>query len=327
MTTNLNSSQPTIETGTVINQETNPDQKKKKYSIHGLSGIPNLLMNILLGSFALMCIFPFIYVMIISLSDEETLARNGYQLIPEIWSLEAYKYLWQMKDQLFQSYTITIVITVLGTIISVLMISLYAYAISRKQFKFRKVFTFFAFFTMLFSGGLVPFYIVATQFLQLRNTIWALILPLAMNAFYIIIMRTFFQRSVPESILESARMDGASELRIFVQIVLPLSLPGIATIALFSTLGYWNDWFNALLFIDEPHLVPLQSLLMKIENNIEFLRQNALTGGMQNEVMKSIPQDAAKMAMVVISTLPIVIAYPFFQKYFVRGLTIGGVKE
>ncbi|WP_232233706.1 carbohydrate ABC transporter permease [Bacillus sp. J33] len=327
MTTNMNSSQPTIETGTVIKQATNPDQKKKKNSIHGLSGIPNLLMNILLGSFALMCIFPFIYVIIISLSDEESLARNGYQLIPENWSLEAYKYLWQMKDQLFQSYTITIVITVLGTIISVLMISLYAYAISRKQFKFRKAFTFFAFFTMLFSGGLVPFYIVATQFLQLRNSIWALILPLAMNAFYIIIMRTFFQRSVPESILESARMDGASEWRIFVQIVMPLSLPGIATIALFSTLGYWNDWFNALLFIDEPHLVPLQSLLMKIENNIEFLRQNALTGGMQNEVMKSIPQDAAKMAMVVISTLPIAIAYPFFQKYFVRGLTIGGVKE
>ncbi|MFT4414796.1 carbohydrate ABC transporter permease [Fredinandcohnia humi] len=284
-------------------------------------------MNILLGAFSLMCIFPFIYVIIISLSDEETLARNGYQLIPEIWSLEAYKYLWEMKDQLLQSYTITIAITVLGTIISVLMISLYAYAISRKQFTYRKVFTFFAFFTMLFSGGLVPFYIVATQFLHLRNSIWALILPLAMNAFYIIIMRTFFQRSVPESILESARIDGASELRIFVQIVMPLSLPGIATIALFSTLGYWNDWFNALLFIDEPHLVPLQSLLMKIENNIEFLRQNALTGGMQNEILKSIPQDAAKMAMVVISTLPIAIAYPFFQKYFVRGLTIGGVKE
>ncbi|MCH1625221.1 carbohydrate ABC transporter permease [Ferdinandcohnia quinoae] len=284
-------------------------------------------MNVILGSFAIMCIFPFIYVIIISLSDEETLARNGYQLIPEVWSTEAYQYLWNMKDQLFQSYTITILITVIGTIVSVLMISMYAYAISRRQFKYRGFFTFIAFFTMLFSGGLVPFYIVATQLLHLRNSIWALILPLAMNAFYILIMRTFFQRSVPESILESARIDGASELRIFVQIVIPLSLPGIATIALFSTLGYWNDWFNALLFIDEPQLIPLQSLLMKIENNIEFLRQNTLTGGLQNEILKAIPQDAAKMAMVVISTLPIAIAYPFFQKYFVRGLTIGGVKE
>ncbi|MFC0272677.1 carbohydrate ABC transporter permease [Metabacillus herbersteinensis] len=284
-------------------------------------------MNMVLGLFSLMCIFPFIYVIMISLTDEETLSRNGYQIIPETWSLEAYQYLWQMKEQLLQSYSITIVITILGTIVSVLMISLYAYAISRKQFKYRGFFTFMAFFTMLFSGGLVPFYIVATQVLDLRNSIWALILPLAMNAFYILIMRTFFQRSVPESILESARIDGASELRIFVQIVIPLSLPGLATIALFSTLGYWNDWFNALLFIDEPHLVPLQSLLMKIENNIEFLRQNTLAGGLQNELLSEIPQDASKMAMVVISTLPIAIAYPFFQKYFVRGLTIGGVKE
>ncbi|MEW9502205.1 carbohydrate ABC transporter permease [Jeotgalibacillus marinus] len=284
-------------------------------------------MNMILGIFALLCIFPFIYVIIISLSDKETLAREGFRLIPETWSFEAYEYLWQMKDQMFQSYFITITVTVIGTIISVLMISFYAYAISRKQFKYRKFFTFFALFTMLFNGGLVPFYIVATQFLQLRDSIWALILPLLINAFYIIIMRTFFQRTIPEPLLESARIDGASELRIFFQIVMPLSLPGIATIALFSTLGYWNDWFNALLFIDDPNLIPLQSLLMKIENNLEFIRQNALSGGQQEGILSDIPQDAAKMAMVVISTLPIAIAYPFFQKYFVRGLTIGGVKE
>lgn len=331
MTTNQTSPQPTplnyVNVMTEENQPIKKRKRKKKYSAHGLSGFPNLLMNIILGIFSLMCIFPFIYVIMISLTDEETLTRNGYQLIPEIWSLDAYKYLWEMKEQLFQSYSITIVVTVLGTIVSVVMIALYAYAISRKQFKYRGAFTFIAFFTMLFSGGLVPFYIVASQFLQLRNSIWALILPLAMNAFYILIMRTFFQRSVPESILESARIDGASELRIFVQIVAPLSLPGLATIALFTTLGYWNDWFNALLFIDDPSLVPLQSLLMKIENNIEFLRQNQLAGGIQNDLLSAIPQDASKMAMVVISTLPIAIAYPFFQKYFVSGLTIGGVKE
>lgn len=179
---------------------------------------------------------------------------------------------------------------------------------------------------MLFSGGMVPAYIVMTQVLQLKNSIWALILPLAMNAFYIMIMRTFFIRSIPEPILEAARIEGASELRILLKIVLPLSLPGIATIALFSTLGYWNDWFNASLYIDNPHLVPLQSLLMKIENNLEFMRQNAdiaFTSG----AFKGIPQDGAKMAMVVISTLPIAITYPFFQKYFISGLTIGGVKE
>ncbi|HAM1361663.1 TPA: carbohydrate ABC transporter permease, partial [Listeria monocytogenes] len=178
----------------------------------------------------------------------------------------------------------------------------------------------------LFSGGRVPAYIVMTQFLHLRNSIWAMILPLAMNAFYIMIMRTFFLRSIPEPILEAARIEGAGELRIFLQMVVPLSLPGLATIALFSTLGYWNDWFQASLYIDNPNLVPLQSLLMKIENNLEFMRQNseiAYTAG----AFKSIPQDGAKMAMVVISTLPIAITYPFFQKYFISGLTIGGVKE
>lgn len=302
-------------------------KRQRKYNPHELNGFPNLIMNVILGGFAMVCVFPFIYVIMISLTDEKTLAANGFQIIPEKWSPAAYQYLWAMKDQLFQSYFITILVTVLGTLISVMTISFYAYAISRKQFLYRKFFTFLAFFTMLFGGGLVPFYIVATQVLQLKNTIWALILPLVVNAFYILIMRTFFIRSVPESVLESARIDGASEWRIFFQIVLPLSLPGIATIALFSTLGYWNDWFNALLFIDNPTLVPLQSLLMKVEGNLEFIRQNALTNGQQAGILTAIPQDAAKMAMVVISTLPIAIAYPFFQKYFVSGLTIGSVKE
>ncbi|MBO0994683.1 carbohydrate ABC transporter permease [Bacillus sp. SD088] len=284
-------------------------------------------MTVLLGIFTIACLFPFAYVIVISFTSEESIVRNGFQLIPETWSLDAYKYLWQTKDQLLQSYWITIVVTILGTIISVAMITFYSYAISRPQFKYRKFFTFFAFFTMLFSGGMVPTYIVATQFLGIKNTIWALILPLAMNAFYIIIMRTFFIRSVPEAILESARIDGANEWRSFFQIVFPLSLPGIATIALFSTLGYWNDWFNALLYIDQPNLVPLQSLLMKIEANLEFMRQNIDISSQQSSLFNTIPADAAKMAMVVIATLPIAVSYPFFQKYFISGLTIGGVKE
>lgn len=301
--------------------------KKKNYNPHELGKKANVILNTILGIFAFSCVFPFIYVIIISLTDESVLDKNGFSLFPETWSFEAYQFLWAIKGQLLQSYMITILVTVLGTIISVFTISFYAYAISRPQFKYRKQFTFFAFFTMLFNGGLVPFYIVATQVLHLRDTIWALILPMAVNAFYILIMRTFFQRSVPESILESARIDGASELRIYFKIVLPLSLPGLATIALFSTLGYWNDWFNALLFIDNPALVPLQSLLMKIENTIEFIRQNTLLTGSVKGILQSVPKDAAKMAMVVIATLPIAVSYPFFQKYFIQGLTIGGVKE
>ncbi|MGM0830578.1 MAG: carbohydrate ABC transporter permease [Bacillota bacterium] len=284
-------------------------------------------MHLLLGTFAFLCIFPFLYVIIISLSNEQSLAENGYQLIPEQWSLEAYKYLWEMKAQVVRAYGVTILVTVVGTFISVTVIALYAYAISRKQFIFRKQFTFIAFFTMLFSGGMVPFYIVMTQFLDLKNSMWALILPMAVNAFYIIIMRTFFLRSVPEAILESARIDGAGEWRIFLTIVLPLSVPGIATIALFNTLAYWNDWFNALLFIDDPNLIPLQSLLMRIENNMDFIKQNAMLSNQNSSILESIPQDSARMAMVVIATLPIALSYPFFQKYFIKGLTIGGVKD
>lgn len=301
--------------------------KKKKYNPNGFHPITNGLMYIVLGLFTFICLFPFLYVILISFTDELSIIKNGFQLIPDSWNLDAYRYLWQMKDQLLQSYGVTIFITIVGTVISVMMIAFYAYAISRQQFVYRKFFTFFAFFTMLFGGGLVPSYIVTTQFLGLKNSIWALILPLAMNVFYLIIMRTFFIRSVPESILESARIDGASELRIFFQIVFPLSLPGIATIALFSTLGYWNDWFHALLYIDVPNLVPLQSLLMKIEGNLEYMRLNSDVSSAQADLFNAIPADAAKMAMVVIATLPIAVAYPFFQKYFISGLTIGGVKE
>ncbi|GIP31500.1 carbohydrate ABC transporter permease [Paenibacillus sp. J2TS4] len=304
-----------------------PIKRKKYHNYHHFHPLTNWIMSLLLGIFTFMCIFPFIYVIIISFTDETTIVKEGFQLVPKAWSLDAYKYLWAVKDQLLRSYGVTIFITIVGTLISLALITFYAYAISRQQFKYRRFFTFLAFFTLLFSGGLVPSYIVATQFLGLKNTIWALILPLAMNAFYIIIMRTFFMRSVPEAILESARMDGASEWRIFYRIVFPLSLPGIATIALFSTLGYWNDWFNALLYIDEPSLVPLQSLLMKIEANLEFMRQNIEISAMQQSLFNTIPADAAKMAMVVVATLPIAVSYPFFQKYFISGLTIGGVKE
>ncbi|WP_236719779.1 carbohydrate ABC transporter permease [Neobacillus mesonae] len=289
--------------------------------------VVNTIISVLLGILAFACIFPFIYVIIISFTSEESIVRNGFQLVPKDWSMDAYHYLWSMKEQLFRSYGVTIFVTIVGTVISVLMITFYAYAISRPQFKYRRFFTFLAFFTMLFSGGLVPTYIVVTQFLHLKDTIWALILPLSMNAFYIIIMRTFFLKSVSESILESARIDGASEWRIFFQIIFPLSLPGIATIALFSTLGYWNDWFTALLYINDPNLVPLQSLLMKIEANLEFMRQNMDVAIMNQSIFDTIPQESAKMAMVVIATLPIAVSYPFFQKYFISGLTIGGVKE
>ena len=307
----------------ILETKTKTSAKKKAYN-EGFTGITNIIANIILAVSAIACVFPFIFVIIISLTSEQSLLEHGYSIFPKEWSFEAYKYLFQSGGALAQSYMVTILVTVLGTIINVSMVSTYAYAISRKGFKYRRQFTFLVFFTMLFGGGMVPSYIVMTQVLGLKNTIWALILPLAFNSFNIIVMRTFFQKSVPDSIIESARIDGASEFRIFIKIVIPLALPGIATIALFSTLAYWNDWFNAMLYIDYQNLVPLQHMLMKIEKNMEFIRQNAMLSG---EVMNALPQESVRMAMVVVSTLPIACTYPFFQKYFISGLTIGGVKE
>ncbi|XEC93048.1 carbohydrate ABC transporter permease [Paenibacillus tarimensis] len=296
---------------------------------HRLSPGWNLLLNIIAGSFAFVCVFPFFFVLVISLTDERSLLENGYRIIPEQWSAHAYSYLFKTGDQLLRSYGVTIFITVVGTILSVVLITLYSYAISRKSFKYRGFFSFMAFFTMLFGGGLVPTYIVVTQFLGLKDSIWALVLPMTMNAFYILILRTFFQTTVPDAIIESGKIDGASEFRVLLSLVLPISLPGIATIALFSTLAYWNDWFNALLYIDVSHLVPLQTMLMRIETSMQFLIQNSalLNSGGGREMLNSLPQETTRMAMVVLATGPIVLAYPFFQRFFVRGLTIGAVKE
>ncbi|KOP68919.1 carbohydrate ABC transporter permease [Paenibacillus solani] len=294
---------------------------------HQLSSGWNVVFNLIAGIFSFLCVFPFLFVMIISFTDEGALARNGYQIWPEKWSLEAYKYVFQTGDTLLRSYGVTIFVTVVGTLISLFIISLYAYAISRKGFRYRNFFAFFAFFTMLFNGGLVPTYIVATQLLHLKDSIWALILPLALNAFYIMILRTFYSTSVPDAIIESGKIDGASEFKIFYKLVLPLSLPGLATIGLFSTLGYWNDWFNALLYIDDPNLVPLQSMLMRIETSMQFILQNSQNSSLSMTALQSMPQDTSRMAMVVLATGPIILAYPFFQRYFIQGLTIGAVKE
>lgn len=301
--------------------------KSKMRDFHQLSNGWNIVFNLIAGIFAFLCVFPFIFVVIISFTDEGSLARNGYQIWPEQWSLEAYKYVFQTGDTLFRSYGVTIFVTVVGTLISLIIISLYAYAISRRDFRYRNFFSFFAFFTMLFNGGLVPTYIVATQLLNLKDTIWALILPLAMNAFYIMILRTFYKTSVPDAVIESGKIDGASEFKVFYKLVLPLSLPGLATIGLFSTLGYWNDWFNALLYIDDPNLVPLQSMLMRIETSMQFILQNSQNSSLSLAALQSMPQETSRMAMVVLATGPIILAYPFFQRYFIQGLTVGAVKE
>lgn len=285
----------------------------------------NYLFSILMTFIGFLGIFPFLFIIVLSFTHENAIIENGYRLIPSEWSLEGYRYLTTMSEQIIRALGISVLVTILGTLIHVTLTSTYAYALSRPNLPFKKFFLIIIIIPMLLGAGLVPGYIVVTNLLQLKNTIWALILPMAFNPFNIIIMRTFFKKSVPDAIIESARMDGANELRIFLQMVLPLSIPGIATIGLFSAIGYWNDWFNALLYITDSKLYPLQYVLMNIQGNIDFLIENAALG--INVAQMNIPKEATRMALVVISTLPIALSYPFFQKYFVGGLTIGGVKE
>ncbi len=230
-----------------------------------------------------------------------------------------------MGHQVLVSLGVTIFVTVVGTIMNSLFSSTYAYAISRKDFAYAKFFTIFALISMLFVPGMVPTYLIVTQMLGLQDNIWALILPMSFGVYNVLIMRTFFKTSIPEAIIESARIDGGSELRIFRSIVVPLAIPGIATISLFTSLGYWNDWMNALLYINKDSVTPLQYLLIKISNNIQYMTQNMQANGAISGAV-SVPSEGMRFAIVVVATLPIALTYPFFQKYFVKGMTIGGVK-
>lgn len=305
------------------------DEEKNKFN--SVSKPTNVVLNILFATLAALCIIPFIFVVIISFTSEQSLQINGYRFWPEEWSLDAYKYIFGAGGtgpQIFRAYGITILVTITGTILGLIIMTSFAYALSRKNFAYRKFYTKLIFIPMLFSGGMVASYLVNTRFLGIKNTIFALILPICVSSFNIIILRTFFKTTVPDAIVESAKIDGASELTIFTRIVLPISLPAIATIGLFLTLGFWNDWFNAMLYIDKSSLIPLQYLLIKIEGTMEFLANNAAMLGTDGIMAAAnLPKDTAKMAIVVITTLPIVFAYPFFQKYFVSGLTVGAVKE
>ncbi len=312
-----------------INMKKNKKQEEDVNSrFNAISKKTNFLLNMLFVLLSALCIIPFVLVVIISFTSEKSLQLNGYQFWPDEWSLEAYKYIFTSGSNIINAYGITILVTVLGTFLGLVIMTSFAYALSRKSFAYKKFFTKLIFIPMLFSGGMVASYLVVTRFLGLKNNILALILPICVSSFHIIVLRTFFKTTVPDAIIESAKIDGASELKLFIKIVLPISLPAIATIGLFLTLGFWNDWFNAMLYIDKNSLMPLQYLLIKLETSIEFLANNSASlGALAVDQASKLPRDTAKMAIVVISTLPIICAYPFFQKYFVSGLTVGAVKE
>jgi putative aldouronate transport system permease protein len=285
----------------------------------------NTSLNILMLICSILTLAPFYIIIISSITSEASLTANGYRLWPAEFSFAAYSYLFREGSIIITAYRNTIISTVLGTVLTVVLVLLYAYPLSRPNFRYRTFFTFFAFFTMLFGGGLVAYYMVMRQILQIQNTLWALFLPSAFSPFWVIVLRTFIKNNVPEELIEAARMDGASEWRTLIQIVAPMSIPGIATVALFSAIGIWNNFFNVLLLIDKVELYNLQYTIYSTLNNIRFLIENA--SRMQGVVnLSELPAQTFRMAMAVVTIGPIVLAYPFFQRFFIRGLTIGAIK-
>lgn len=282
-----------------------------------------LLLHIYFVISSALYLLPFLLIIAISFSDEAAIKQFGYRLIPKVFSTEAYKYVFKNPTQLIDSYKTTIIFTVVATFLAVAVQSLYAYPLSRPNFKYKKFCTWFVFFTMLFNGGMVPSYLIITKVLHLGNTIWVYILPCLMSAWNIIVIRTFFQ-GLPESLVESAKVDGASELRIYFQIIIPLSKPVIATIAFMFAVGKWNDWNTALLYIRDADLFSLQYMLQKILREAEFVEKMATETGMMEGYQ--VPTESMRYATALLAAGPILIIFPFFQKYFTKGLTIGAVK-
>lgn len=282
-----------------------------------------LVLNLALALLTFLFLVPLWVVISASFTDETILIKEGYGLWPQTFSSAAYTFILQNPTQIMNAYGVTTLVTTIGTLLSLLINSMTAFALARTDFTWRRPFSFFIFFTMLFSGGLVPSYILITQYLKLRDTLAVLIVPMLMAPWYIFLLRTYFS-TLAKEFIDSAKLDGANEWQIYWRIVMPLSTPALATIALFTILGYWNDWWMALLYINEPALYPLQYLLYAILSNAEFLTTNANSSAMLGSVQ--VPLQTVRMAMAVIALVPVAIAFVSLQRYFVRGLTIGGIK-
>lgn len=289
----------------------------------GTAGIVfNIIGYILVGLVAIICLLPFIMLISGSFSSEQAIRFTGYGLLPKEFTLEAYRIVFKYPEKIARAYGVSILITVTGTALGLFITTMAAYVISRKDFKYRNVISFFFYFTTLFNGGMVSTYIFYIQYLHLKDNLLALILPGMVNIFYLLIMRSFVS-AVPIALVESAKIDGAGEFRTFLQIVLPLLKSGLATIGLFMALGYWNDWYNAMLYMNSSEKYPLQYMLYDLLQQTQALARIASQAGIRVE---SLPSNTLKLAMAVVATGPIILLYPFVQKYFVKGVTIGSVK-
>jgi len=292
---------------------------KQNYTFAG-----QLLLHIFFIIVSLLYIVPFMMMISISFSSEAAMRMGGFSIFPRVFTTEAYELAFRNPAQLLQAYKVTIIFTVIGTVLSVFIMSLMAYALSRPNFFIRKQMTFFIFFTMLFSGGLPPTYLLIVRYLHLNNTIWVYIIPGLVSAWNIIIMRTNFQQ-IPSSLIESAKIDGASEPYIYSRIVMPLSVPVLATIAFFFFVGKWNDWFTSVVYIKDPTLFSLQYMLQRILQEVEFLKQMARENSTA-DAQQDFPTEGFRYAMAILTSGPVLVIFPLFQKYFSKGLTVGSVK-
>ena len=282
----------------------------------------NIISYVLVGIFALVCVIPFYLIIVASFTDESELIRNGYPIIPTAFSVQSYLLCLKNPVSIAKAYGTTIGVTVVGTMLAVFIATMTGYVLSRKDFPWRNKFSFFFFFTTLFSGGLVPWYMLCVRYLHFKNSYIGILLPLMFSVWNMIIAKSFMN-GIPSAITESAKIDGANDITIFMKLILPLSKPLIATLSLFSALAYWNDWYNCMLYITNEDMFTLQYYLQRMLGSAEAMRIVAEKSGI---ALPSVPLESMKMAMTVIATGPIVLLYPFVQRYFVKGLTIGAVK-
>ncbi|HHV10151.1 MAG TPA: carbohydrate ABC transporter permease [Clostridiales bacterium] len=273
---------------------------------------------------ALFCVVPIFYILAASLSDEITLSREGYSLLPRGFSLEAFRFVLESPKAILNAYAVTIFVTIVGTVVSLLFTAMFAYVIARKDFSLSRIFSFMVFFSMLFNGGLVPTYIMMTQYYNVKDTVLALIIPYIIMPWHVFLMKGFLA-DIPVSLIEAAKIDGASEIKTFFKIVLPITKPALATVGLFIAFTYWNDWYQSMLYIDKALLNSLQFYLYRIMNNIQYLSSSMMAGNISIDT-SSMPSETARMVLCVLAAGPMLVIFPFFQKYFVKGLTVGAVK-
>lgn len=270
----------------------------------------------------LFCLIPFVLIVSGSFTSQNSILANGYRLIPGEFSLEAYEFLFEVPGDMLRAYGVTIFVTVAGTVVSLFITSMAAYVLSCSTFRYRNVMSFFFYFTTVFGGGLVPWYIFNVKYLHFKNSLVSLILPMMVNATYLLILKSYM-KNIPESVIEAARLDGANDWQIYTRVAMPLCKAGLAAVGLFTALNYWNDWYDAMLFIDDAKLYPLQYYLNDILNKSQGMAAAAAQAGIP---VAQVPTEPIKLAMTVVATGPILMLYPFLQKYFVKGVTIGAVK-